>query len=133
MDEMAPDPSQADLDYLASLDDQEDPLEQLQTRDEVESPEAPLSVCSECEFKHDRRSWWRRFFLPDGAQAADLSCKSFPRARVLNPITGKESYLPEGTRNPAYSQSEEGFPRCIYLNPIGTCQQFKPKITYRKL
>jgi hypothetical protein len=115
-----------DLDALMDLEEREEKPVATRTR----QVQVGLSVCRDCSFKHDRRSWWRRFFLPDSAQATDLSCQAFARRLIRNPVTGREGYLPEGPQIPAYAQ-EEAFPRCILVNPIGTCAQFKPKITYR--
>lgn len=122
-----------DLDPGSPSLGQEDPLEDLE-----ENPVEPkrtihvgLSVCRDCEFKQDRRPWWKRFFLPDSARAIDLSCRAFPRKQVNNPITGKSGFLPEGPQIPAYAQDEEAFPRCIIVNLLGTCRLFKPRITYR--
>ena len=130
MDEMGPDPTKEELDYLASLDFQADPLENLQTREELKpKPEVRLSICADCEFKKDVRSRWKRFFSPNGAGINDLVCRAFPGMRVINPVTGKEGYLPQGTRIASMAEEHHVFPRCALVNVIGACGLFKPKIT----
>lgn len=140
MDEMPSDPSQADLDYLASLDDQEDPLglhsrsplEDLQTREEPKpEPKYLLSICVACEFKKDVRPRWRRFLFPNGAALEDLVCRAFPGMQAVNPVTGKEGYIPQGTQIASLAEEHHQFPRCGLINIIGACGLFKPKITYR--
>ena len=113
-----------------------DMLEQLEERPPDKEPQMRdlkigLSVCRDCKFVTDRRSWWRRFFLPDNAQASDLFCMDFPRKRVRNPITGREGYLPEGTQIPSHAQAAEPVAPCHSVNPTGTCRYFQVKITYR--
>lgn len=137
-------PGDQDLmdDTYFDLLEERDPLEDLEERP-MEMQEllskaglggaqmAQLSICSHCELKKDRRSWWRRFFLPDSATVMDLLCTAFPRKHVRNPITGRVGYLPEGTQISSHAQTKQAFAPCLVVNPIGTCRLFKPKITYR--
>jgi hypothetical protein len=132
MDEMGPDPTQEELDYLASLDFQADPLESLQTREELKpKPEVLLSICAACEYKKDVRPRWKRFLFPNRAALEDLVCRAFPGTRAINPVTGKEGYIPQGTQIASLAEACHIYPRCGLVNVIGACGLFKPKITYR--
>ncbi len=96
------------------------PLHLLRTRKEIKALESNvvilrnLAICQDCQFKKDVRPWWRRVFYPDDALQRDLRCLATSQI----------------ARNPLGALKVEVFAICSQVNPYGTCQLFKPKITY---
>ena len=61
----------------------------------------------------------------------DLVCRAFPGMKAINPVTGKEGYIPQGSKVASLAEERHIYPRCALINVIGSCGLFKPKITYR--
>ena len=106
-----------------NVDEAERALENLEEKPAIESPkEEPVpepgvgfSICVDCEFKKDSRPFWKKWFFPVGAWTTDLLCQAAPeKLRLQSPITGESNYPP-----------------CAFVNTIGTCRLFRPRITYR--
>lgn len=110
------------------LGGREEPQESLGTRGEQgRKLMVGPAICSECRFKRDSRTFWRRWFLPRKATTEDFSCSISHQIETQNPVTGRRGYVPEGIEIAVYAREGEAFTYCKYLNPSGICDRFEAK------